>query len=115
MLGSLSCCTKRGADGETMARWQFKEKTPTSVKVVMLLFFAVLAVNLAAWWSIPEWSPRVPDAVHSVPIRFKGGVIYFVQPWLAKTARDANWLAIGLGAAGFVLFWLHRDELERLR
>lgn len=98
-----------------MARWQFKGKTPTSVKVVMLLFFAVLAVNLAAWWSILEWSPTVPDALHSVPIRFKGGVIYFVQSWLVKTARDANWLAIALGAACFVLFWLHRDELERLR
>jgi hypothetical protein len=41
-------------------------------------------VNLAAWWSIPEWSPTVPDAVHSLPIQFKGGTIYFVQPWLAK-------------------------------
>jgi len=81
----------------------------------MLLFFAVLVVNLAVWWSIPEWSPIVPDAGHSIPIRFKGGTIYFVQPSLAKTARDANWLAIGLGALCAVLFWLHRDELERLR
>jgi hypothetical protein len=59
--------------------------------------------------------PRSVVEHSRVPILFKGGVIYFVQPWLAKTARDASWLAIGLGAACFVLFWLHRDELERLR
>jgi hypothetical protein len=98
-----------------MARWQFKGKTPSSVKVVMLLFFAALGVNLAAWWSIPEWSPRVPGAVHSLPIQFKGGAIYFAQPWLAKTARDTNWLPAGLGAVCVVHLWLHRDELERLR
>jgi hypothetical protein len=98
-----------------MARWQFKGKTPLSVKVVMLLFFAALGVNLAAWWSIPEWSPTVPDAVHSLSIQFKGGKIYFVQPWLAKVARDTNWLSAGLGAVCVVLLWLHRDELERLR
>jgi hypothetical protein len=105
----------RRPGGEMMARWQFKGKTPTAVKVVMLLFFAVMVVNLAAWWSIPERSPIVPDAAHSIPIRFKGGTLYFVQPWLAKTARDANWLAIGLGALCAALSWLHRGELERLR
>lgn len=97
-----------------MSRWQFKGETPTSVKIVMPLFFAAMALNLAAWWSIPEWSPTVPDAAHSVPIRFKGGTAYFVQPWLAKTAHDSNWLAGGLGGVCFMLFWLHRDELERL-
>jgi hypothetical protein len=98
-----------------MARWQFKGKTPLSVKVVMLLFFAAVGVNLAAWWSIPEWSPTVPDAVHSLPIQFKGGTIYFVQPWLAKMARDTNGLPAGLGAVCVVLLGVHRDELERLR
>ena len=98
-----------------MTRWQFKEKTPTSVKVVMPLFFAVLMVNLAAWWSIPEWSLKAPDAVHSVPIQFRGGATYFVQPWLARLAHDSNWLAAGLGALCAMLFWLHRDELVRLR
>jgi hypothetical protein len=78
-------------------------------------FFAAVGVNLAAWWSIPEWSPTVPDAVHSLPIQFKGGTIYFIQPWLAKMARDTNGLPAGLGAVCVVLLWVHRDELERLR
>ena len=95
-------------------RWQFKGKTPVSVMVVMLLFFAVMVVDLAASWSIPEWSPTTPDLGHSIPVRWKGGVTYYTQPWLARLVHDGDWLAVGLGVACFVLFWLHRDELERL-
>jgi hypothetical protein len=97
-----------------MARWQFKEKPPLSVRIVMGLFFVVLPLDIAGVWAIPEWSPTVPDAAHSVPIRYKGGVTYFVQPWVAGATRDGDWLAIGLGAACVVLFLVHRDKLERL-
>ncbi len=97
-----------------MARWQFKEKTPLVVKVVALLFFAVIGVDLAASWSIPEWSPTVPDAVHSSPMKFRGGPTYFIQSWLARLMHDADWLAVGLGAALFLLFWVYRDQLERI-
>lgn len=100
---------KRWPDGN------FKEKPPLSVVIVLPLFFAVVLLDLAAWWSIPEWSPKVPDAVHSFPARFKGGTTFFVQPWQARAAHDADWLAFGLGAACFLLFWLHRDKLERIR
>jgi hypothetical protein len=98
-----------------MARWQFKEKTPMSVKVVMPLFFAVMVLDLAAGWNIPEWSPTAPDQVHSIPMHWRGGVTYFVQPWLATLLHDADWCAGGLGAISALLFWLHRDELERVR
>jgi hypothetical protein len=101
--------------GESMARWQFKEKAPLSVTVVMVLFLVVIVLNIAAAWGIPEWCPTVPDAAHTVPIRYRGGATYFVQPWLARATHDGDWLAIGLGATCFVLFILHRDKLERLR
>src|ERR1700722_3043876 len=101
------------AMGESMARWQFKEKAPLSVTVVLVLFMIVIALDIAAAWGIPEWSPTVPDAVHSVPIRYRGGVTYFVQPWLARATDDGVWLALGLGAACFFLFLVHRDKLER--
>jgi hypothetical protein len=97
-----------------MARWQFKEKPPLSVRIVMVLFLVVLWLDIAAAWGIPEWSPTAPDAAHSVPIRYRGGVTYFVQPCLARATHDADWLAFGLGAASAVLFLVHRDKLERL-
>jgi hypothetical protein len=81
----------------------------------MVLFMVVVVLDIAAAWSIPEWSPNVPDRLHSVPIRYKGGVTYFVQPWLAQATHYGDWLALGLGATCFVLFLVHRDKLERLR
>lgn len=102
------------AMGESMARWQFQEKAPVSVTVVLVLFMVVIALDIAAAWGIPEWSPTVPDAVHTVPIRYIGGATYFVQSWLARASHDADWLALGLGATCFVLVLLHRDKLERL-
>jgi len=97
-----------------MARWQFKDETPLDVKVVATVFFVALLLVLALAWGIPEWSPRVADSIHSVPIAYRGGTAYFVQPWLAKAERDADWLAAGSGAAVFLLFLVHRNELERV-
>jgi hypothetical protein len=98
-----------------MARWYFKEKAPWSVTFALALFMVVLALDIAAAWIIPQWSPTVPDALHSIPVRYKGGVTYFVQPWLARATDYADWVALGSGAACFVLFLVHRDKLERLR
>ena len=98
-----------------MTRWYFKEEAPWSVKVVLVLFMAVLLPDIAAAWSIPEWAPRVPDALHSVPMRYQGGTTYFVEPWMARAAHYADWLALGFGTACVVLFILYRDKLERVR
>ena len=96
-----------------MARWQFKGKTPWSVKIVLPLFIAVIWLDVALFWGISEWSPTVPDSVHSSPMRFMDGVTYFVRPSLAQVLHDLHWLAAGLGVACLLLFLLHRDELER--
>jgi hypothetical protein len=95
-------------------RWQFKEEPPLSVKIVLPLFMVAILLNIAMVWIIPERSPIVPDRVHTVPIRYKGGVTYFVRPSVAQGMHDLNWLAVGLGAATFLLFLLHRDKLERI-
>jgi len=106
---------KCDALGEAMARWQFKENAPVSFKVL----FTLLAINFlgqfAADYAIRRWSPIRPDAAHSYLIRFKGGAVYFVQPWLGKYFDYGFWAHFVLLALGFLICWLHRDELERVR
>jgi hypothetical protein len=95
-------------------RWQFKEKEPASLKVL----FALLGINFvgqfAAFYAILRWSPIRPDAAHSYPIRFKGGAVYFVQPWLGKYCDYGFWAHFVLLALMFLIFWFHRDEIERV-
>lgn len=97
-----------------MARWQFKGQTPTPFKVVLTLFGINLLGQFAAFYLIPRWSPIRPDAAHSYLIRFKGGAVYFVQPWLGKYF-DYGFAAHFVFLASLLLIaWLHRDELERV-
>ncbi len=84
------------------------------MKIVLPLFLVAIFLNVAIAWSIPEWSPVMPDRVHTVPIRYKGGTTYFVRPLVAQGWHDLTWLAVGLGAATLLLFLLHRDKLERI-
>jgi hypothetical protein len=56
-----------------MARWYFKEKAPWSVTFAAVLFMVVILLDIATTWGIPERSPTVPDAVHSVPYPIQRG------------------------------------------
>jgi len=95
-------------------RWQFKGEAPVSFKVVMVLFFANLIAQLGTAFAIPRWLPTTPDAVHSSPIRFRGGAVYFIRPWLEKYFEYGFWAHFVLLALLFLSMWLHRDEVERV-
>jgi hypothetical protein len=97
-----------------MARWQFKGEAPASFKVVFTLFGINLLGQFAAFYAIPRWSPIRPDAAHSYLIRFKGGAVYFAQPWLGKYLFYGFCGDFVLLALGVLIAWLHRDELERI-
>ena len=109
-----SSYSARDVGGETMARWQFKGEAPTSFKVVFTLLGMNLLAQFAAFYAIPRWSPIRPDVAHSYLIRFKGGAVYFVQPWLGKYFLYGFCGHFVLLALGCVIAWLHRDELERI-
>jgi hypothetical protein len=98
-----------------MARWQFKGEAPASFKVLFTLLGINFLGQMAAFCAIPRWWPIRPDAAHSYLIRFKGGAVYFVQPWLGKYFVYGFWAHFVLLALGFLICWLHRDELERVR
>ena len=95
-------------------RWQFKGEAPASFK----MFFALFGINFvgqsAAFYAIPRWSPIRSDAAHSYLIRFRGGAVYFVQPWLGKYFFYGFAAHFVLLALMFVIMWLHRDEVERV-
>jgi len=95
-------------------RWQFKGETPVSIKVLFPLFIANLVFQLAAAFLIPRWSPIRPDGAHSYAIRFSGGAVYFVQPWLGTYFDYGFWAHFALLALIFIIMWFHRDELERV-
>jgi hypothetical protein len=95
-------------------RWQFKGKAPASFKVLVSLFGINFAGQVAAWLAIPRWSRIRPDAAHSYPIQFKGGAVYFVQPWLGKYFYYGFAAHFVLLALMFLIMWLYRDEVERV-
>jgi FtsH-binding integral membrane protein len=95
--------------------WRFKGNTPLSIKVV----FALVAVNflgqLAASFVIPRISPITADAAHSYFVRFKGAAGYYVTPWLGMYFDYGFWTHFVLLAAFFLMVWVHRDQIERIR
>ena len=96
-------------------RWQFKGKTPASIIVV----FALLGINFVGQWAtsylIPKSSPTTPDAAHPYFIHFKGAAGYFVQPWLGMYFQYGFWLHFVLFALFFLMLWVYRDQIERIR
>ena len=95
-------------------RWQFKGEAPVSFTVLATLFCINFAGQFAAFFAIPRWLPLRPDAAHSYAIRFKGGAVYFVQPWLGKYFYYGFVAHFVLLALMFLIMWLHRDEVERV-
>ena len=95
-------------------RWQFKGNAPVSFKVVLALLMINFVVLFGALWAVPRWSPVRPNAAHTYLIRFKGGAVYFVQPWLGKYFDYGFWAQFVLLALMFLIMWFHRDELERV-
>ena len=95
-------------------RWQFRGKAPASIKVVLALLIINFIGQFVAAIGIPRWSPTQPDAIHSYMIRFKGGAMYFVQPWPGKYFDHGFWVGIALLGLMSLMVWIHRDQLERV-
>ena len=95
--------------------WRFKGKTPLSITLV----FALLGLNflgqLATSYIIPRISPVTADAAHPYLVRFKGLAGYFVQPWLGFYFEYGFGMHFVLLALFFLMVWVHRDEIERVR
>jgi len=94
---------------------QFKGKTPVAIKVTFALVGLNFLGQLATSFLIPKWSPITPDEAHSYLVHYKGFAGYYVQPWVGLYFVYGFWLHFILLAVFFLMMWLYRDQIERVR
>jgi hypothetical protein len=96
-------------------RLQFKGKTPVPIIAV----FALLGVNLlgqmATSYLIPKWSPITADAAHPYFVHYSRFAGYYVDPWLGRYFVYGFWTHFVLLALFFLLLWIYRSQIERIR
>jgi hypothetical protein len=73
-----------------------------------------VVAQLGTGFAVSHWAPRAPDAVHSYPIRWRGGTVTFVQPWLGKYFEYGFWAVFVLMAMLFLVQWWCRDQVEKI-
>ena len=96
-------------------RLQFKGKTPVWAQILTGLLLLNITLQIATAYWIPRWAPIQLDPAHSYPIRYRGGPIFYVQPWLGTYSDYGLYVGIALVVLFFLLLWLNRDSVERLR
>jgi len=75
---------------------EFPGGRPTAYTLLSVVAWCAFAANGAIWYLIPRyWSAAIPDAVHSVAIRFNGVVFY--------VSTTSHWLWTGSFVATFVV------------
>jgi hypothetical protein len=96
-------------------RWGWDPKGWAAVVsfTTFALMMSNFLVSYALVYAIPRGWPTKADAVHSYSIRFRGGAIYFVQPWLGKYFDNDLWIGFALLGFFCLLMWLHRAEVTR--
>jgi hypothetical protein len=95
-------------------RLQFKGKTPVWAQILTSAIVVEMFLQIAATYWIPRWAPLQPDVTHSYQIRFRGGPVYFVQPWLGAYSDYGLYAGFALVGLFFLLLWLNRDKVERV-
>jgi hypothetical protein len=96
-------------------RWHFRGKAPVAFKIFFALLSANVLAQIATTYAIQAWSPTIADTVHSYPVHFKGGAVYFVQQWQGNYfyyGSRANYVFLALI---ILVLFIYRDELERVR
>jgi hypothetical protein len=92
--------------------WRFKEKTPLWFKLTAGLLITDAALHFILLWTVSWWASPVRDALHSRPLPFRDGVVYWVSP-SAAWYLNAWWIAVALFFLLAVLLVFHRDQLDR--
>jgi len=77
---------------------EFPSGRPIVYTVLSVAAWCAFAANAAIWYLVPKyWSAAIPDAVHSVAIRFNG-VIFYVS-------TTSHWLCLGSFVTTLVLIF----------
>jgi hypothetical protein len=93
-------------------RLKFRGEAPMAFKVVLALFAANVLTQIAISYALPRYFSVTPDDVHTFPLH-KGGVTFFVQPWLAQFSDYGSWANYVFFGMLCVILFVYRDRLER--
>jgi hypothetical protein len=92
--------------------WRFKGKTPLWFNLIAGLLIADAAAHFILQWTVSWWASPVRDAMHTHPLPFRDGVVYFVAPEVGWYLH-AWWISVGLFFLLVVLLLINRAQLER--
>jgi hypothetical protein len=95
-----------------LRRLKFKGESPMVFRVVLGLFAANVFTQIAIAFALPRYFSVTPDEIHNFPLH-KGGVTFFVQPWLAQLSDYGSWANYVFFAVLCVILFVYRDRLER--
>jgi len=98
-------------------QFAFKDETPRTFKLVMLLLFTNLVGSFGVDLWVKHLAPRLPNASGPFPIQIKPGVVAFVPSWLGQYERSSLWVTLGiLGLLALIFCWYGlRGQVIRVR
>jgi hypothetical protein len=104
--------------GETLRfvgrRWRWKKDPPLAFR---LLYGAFVVNFLAGWlllWTIGFWASETPNERQPVPVRLRGGVIYYAGPVEGHFVNSFMPVTLAIAVMLGVVASTSRDELERV-
>jgi hypothetical protein len=82
------------------------------------IFWIMMAEFVVSWIlfvTLSRWAQSAPDASHSVELHMKGGHSYYLSPGVGWFLNHHLWIFFALFAMLFLIMFIHRDKIERVR
>jgi hypothetical protein len=96
-------------------RWIWREKPPWYFTAIFFLMMLEFALGWILFATLPKWASSLPDRAHPAALHMKGGHTYYLSPRLGWFLNNDLWIFFGLLGTLFLITFLHRDQIERIR
>ena len=117
-----NCCLRFLGDklrmpggGRGRYQWAWIGKPPVYWTVVFWITISEIVVSWVLLVTLPRWAQSVPDASHPSELYMKGGHSYYLAPRLCWFLNNNLWIFFGLLGLFFLIMFVHRDSVERVR
>jgi hypothetical protein len=95
-------------------QWHWKGQPPLYWTFLFVFFFVIDIAWIGLDFVIPYFAAQSADPVRSQGIRISGNV-YYVRPWIGWFQHNGEWLFLPLLFLLFLIMFVKRDEVERVR
>jgi hypothetical protein len=95
-------------------RWQWKGQPPVYWTILAVIFLVCDLAWVGMDFAIPYFASHSADTVHSQAIRISGN-IYYVRPWIGWFQHNGEWVFLPLLFLLFLIMFMRRDQVERVR